>query len=152
MAKLLNPSDAEVLFDCDPSVYVYSKREIGAVTGRPMPKVEVITLPGDDPKKELTGWTCYAVRGAEVFLLTSKGDVIEEPITDRDALKEGMNVSAWGLIWTVRMHDEEDVLYLDAPRSFATLAFGEDCRNCWACEAIINKRLTNPPKKIPIVG
>jgi hypothetical protein len=146
MAKLLNPFDAEVLLDCDPSVYVYSKEDVGVMSEI---KPELTVLPADKPK-ELTGWTCSCVNGAEVFFLTPEGDVIEEPITDRDALKEGMKVSAWGGIWTVQK--KEDTLFLDAPRSFGTLTFGEDDRNCWACGAIINKRLTNPPKKISIVG
>lgn len=117
--------------------------------GRIPVRTEITVLPADEPKK--LGWRIQSYDGAEVFLLTSAGDVIKSPITDQEALKEGMRVSAWGGTWLVKK-DEYKVLYLDGSRNIGTLSFDEDDRHCWACTGIINKRLVSPPKKITIVG
>jgi hypothetical protein len=151
-----NPFDAEVVFDRDPARYVYSAEDPGDESVIPKRteieispcKVEI--LPSREEKPKLN-WVCYEVQGAEVFFLTPEGDVLEEPITERDSLKEGMKVSAWGGVWTVKAH-EDGKLYLDSERCSGTLEFGQDMRNCWACTCIINKRLYNPPKKISIVS
>ena len=142
-----NPFDAEVVFDRDPARYVIPQKIPGDVSVIPK-RTEIEISPCKEPK---LNWVCYEVQGAEVFFLTPEGDVLKEPITDRDSLKEGMKVSAWGGVWTVKTH-EDGKLYLDSERCSGTLEFGQDMRNCWACTCIINKRLYNPPKKISIVG
>ena len=115
-------------------------------------RTEIEVLPADEPGEPVgLKWQCYCYDGAEVFFLTPDGDVIEEPITNREALKEGMKVSVWGGTWRVKV-DEEGELYLDGSRNIALLSFGKDARNCWSSGMVINKRLIDPPKKISIVG
>jgi hypothetical protein len=53
--------------------------------GRIPVRTEITVLPADEPKK--LGWRIQSYDGAEVFLLTSAGDVIKSPITDQEALK-----------------------------------------------------------------
>jgi hypothetical protein len=104
-------------------------------------RTEIEVLPADDANQLKIGWTTTCYSGDEVTQIGST-----EPITKRSGLHPGMTVMAWGMSWTV-VRDGLFSLALERENSIGTIEFNKDDRKCWACPAIINKKVLESPNK-----
>lgn len=123
-----------------PPGYVYVTSELEFVGRMPI-RTELEVIPADDPDQRKIGWiiTCYD--GDEVTHVSSS-----EPIKKRFNLRPGMTVMAWDMSWTV-VRDGLFSLVLERENSFDILELNKDDRKCWACPAIINKKVLEAPNK-----
>jgi hypothetical protein len=119
-------------------IYVASEPEF---IGRMPIRTELEVIPSDSLNQLKLGWLVTTYEGCEVTIVGST-----EPITKRFGLRPGMTVMAWDMSWTV-VRDGLLSLVLERENSFGILEFNKDDRKCWACPAIINKKVLESPNK-----
>lgn len=112
--------------------------------GRIPVRTELTVLPADDPAGPTLGWIIKEYNGGEVFLLDAQDQPIEEPLTRREDLKEGMRIYAptlvGGRIATVRLEEDGDLCW-ESAGLIGDLNFSGDDRKCWITTLAINKKL-----------
>jgi len=131
-----------------PPGFIYTLSEPESFGRMPI-RTELTVLPADDPNNLKLGFGIQCYSGIEIHPVIN-GDVQKESIKDENGLYDGMNVEAWGVVWTVRF-DKDGSPYLDSLKTSGFLEFNIDDRECWVCGGLINKRCYMKPKKISIV-